>query len=635
MCGICGIIRWNADAQSEPISERVAAMVTALGHRGPDDSGLAESSMAVLGATRLAIRGVDDGKQPFVDPDTGVTVVCNGEIDNFRELRTWLESRGRIVRHATDVAVIPELYLELGKGFAGRLHGVFAVAVWDPRCKRLFLARDRGGERYLYYAVRDGAVSFASELSALVMDTSLDLQFSISGIAGYLQSGCFIGKSSPLEGVRKVAPAELVCIEPDQVTRHQYWRWNMSQTPKRRRTEPEFDEVFRAAVRRQTDIDVDYGVFLSGGLDSSLVAAVCKSVRPEKPLTGYTIRFGEASYDEGTYAEQVADTLGLNFVTVVVKPEMVQSELTNLIRTVGEPVADQSWVATSILARRVAKDVKYALIGEGADELFAGYPTYIGAQLAGFYQRFPVRMRAWIKEAVEAMPPSEKKVSFSFLAKRFVLGQELDGVARHFLWNSNFPPELMKRLGLDYVEPQCGERADRELLDLVQEADFQSSMAESLLAEKDRGSMHSALELRSPFLDVEVMQFAATLPVNQRVRGVTTKVFLKQFAQNYLPKKIVHRRKRGLSVPFSTWLRDPLHEWASCRLTSQLLDEAGVSSREAAKLLDEHTKKTADHGRALWTLVVLSEWLEWTVDHRKLRPATQAPAFAEASGAPE
>ena len=617
MCGICGIVSLDGAAAPDAAYRRVEHMVSALAHRGPDDSGIARCGSAVLGATRLAIRCVHDGKQPITDPETGLTVVCNGEIDNHHEQRAWLARRGRVVKQAVDIAVIPGLYLELGEAFVERLVGVFAIAVWDPRHSRLLLARDRAGERSLFFAVEKGNVTFASEISALASEGKLRLTLCPSALREYLRIGVFLAPMSPFVEVQKVLPAELVLIEAGGIRRQRYWHWNLCGTPKQEPSLEAFDEVFREAVRRQSDVDVNFGVFLSGGVDSSLVAAVTRTVRPRHRLKAYTIRFREESFDEGNFAEAVANYLGIEITTVEIRPEVFPGEIARIVRLVGEPLADQSWIPTVLLARRAAQDAKLALVGEGADELFGGYPTYLGAKLGAYYARLPRWTRAAIKCLVEALPVTDKKVTISFLLKRFVQGSELDGVSRHQLWTSVIPPALLQRLGIEQVKLPLPERRDCALLDAVQEIDLETLLAEGLLTEKDRGSMSSALELRSPYLDKGVMEFAATLPVEERIRGLTTKVFLKRYALRYLPRSIVNRKKRGLSVPFGTWLRGPLYEYAFTRLRSPLLAEAGVKPNAVLELLDEHKKRVADHSRSLWTLIVLSEWMDWVEEHPK------------------
>jgi asparagine synthase (glutamine-hydrolysing) len=590
-------------------------MVDALAHRGPDDSGLHETRAAVLGATRLAIRGLADGRQPMVDSGSGVVAVCNGEIDNHASLRSWLAARGRPVASATDVAVIPPLYLELGDGFVERLAGVFAIAIWDPRGNRLLLARDRAGERPLFYHRGRGSVRFATEISALGVDSSLDLSPDRGALARYVRFGYFTAPETPFSEVRKVAPGELVVVEPDRLARRRYWQWTIPTAARRPATVEDFDGVFREAVRRQSDAEVECAVFLSGGLDSSLVAAVAKDLAPRRRLRAYTLRFGEASYDEGTHAERVARRLGLEWTAVPVTPEALQEGIADLVRTVGEPLADPAWVPTALLARRASRDVKLALVGEGADELFGGYPTYVGAALAERYARLPRAVRALFRSLVQRWPPSDRKVTLSYLLKRFVAAAELTPVDRHRHWTSSVSPELLERLGVQAPVPD--DPAVRgDVLDVLQRIDLETSLAEGLLTKADRASMSSALELRAPYLDQAVMEFAASLPVEQRVRGPATKVFLKRFARRYLPADITSRRKRGLSVPLARWLRGPLHAWAASRRGDDRLRAAGVEPGAAVALLEEHRRRRGDHARALWTLIVLAEWVAWVSGHR-------------------
>jgi asparagine synthase (glutamine-hydrolysing) len=586
-------------------------MLQALSHRGPDETGRVATSNAVLGATRLAIRGLEDGSQPLVDSASGLVAVCNGEIDNHRELRAWLAERGRPVQGQTDVAVIPGLYLELGEGFVSRLVGAFAIAVWNPQSGQLILARDRAGERPLFFATRNGQVIFATEIAAVVSQSRLPVKLERAALGTYLQFGIFKSPSTPFTEIQKVAPGEVVVLSADSARRSRYWRWQNAETPKRPPSLEAFDHTFRAAVARQSDVDVDFGVFLSGGVDSSLVAAITRALYPHRSLKAYTLRFEEDSYDEGRFAEMVARQLKLDLVPVWVRPEDIRAELKTLVGRVGEPLADPALLPAAVLARRAARDIRLALVGEGADELFGGYPTYIGVGLAEQFQQLPRWMRRAVRRVVAALPHSEKKVTASFLLKRFMAGSELKGIARHQLWVSNIGPALLARLGTPSAPLAVPGEESADLLDQVQRWDLEASLAEGLLTKADRSSMSSALELRAPFLDQTVMEFAQSLPISERVRGFQTKVFLKRYALGYLPDRIVHRRKRGLSVPIGKWLRGPLYEWAFCSLASGQLEQAGISTEGAMSLLQEHCQRQADHARALWTLLVLSEWLDW------------------------
>ncbi len=612
MCGICGLVTLSGAVAESGTRQKINQMVDALMHRGPDENGIDGDQSAVFGMTRLAIRGLADGKQPIVDESSGVMMACNGEIDNHVELREWLRNRGKIVEQSTDVAVILPLYLELDVGFVERLKGAFAIAIWDPREKKLLLIRDRAGERPLFYSNNNGIVTFASLIAAFASAESHVGSLNINAIHGYLQSGYFVAPKTPFKDIQKVFPGEIVTITRMGVQQRRYWRWNAAKTVKQNSSLDTFDEIFREAVRRQSAVDVNFGLFLSGGLDSSLIAAVTRSIHPDKTLSAYSLRFSEASYDEGDFAEQVASALGIEFNPVWVRPADFPVMVANLVRTVGEPLADPAWIPTALLAKRAAQDVSVALVGEGADELFAGYPTCFGAGLAEYYARIPKSLRTLIRHAVERWPASDKKVSINFLLKRFVQGDGLDYLARHIVWTSYMPSDIMTRLGLTPSSLLQSDKFSAEMLDRIQQYDLETSLAEGLLTKADRASMNSALELRAPFLDEDVMDFAASLPIVERVRRLQTKVFLKRYALRYLPREIVHRKKRGLSVPLSSWLRETvLYEWADAKLSSPHLARVGVNQVAARNLLQEHTQRKADHARAIWTLSVLSEWLDW------------------------
>jgi asparagine synthase (glutamine-hydrolysing) len=274
-------------------------------------------------------------------------------------------------------------------------------------------------------------------------------------------------------------------------------------------------------------------------------------------------------------------------------------------------------VPASILSRRAVEDVRLVMVGEGADELFGGYPTYIGALLADRYSRFPRPLKAALARVVRALPVSDKKVTISYLLKRFVEGDEFAGLGRHLVWTSQIPPPLLTALGVASQSPISERETAGHILDVVQQSDFETTLAEGLLTKADRAGMGCALELRAPFLDVGVMEFAAGLPPDERVHRVTTKTFLKRYARRYLPGSLIDRRKRGLSVPLASWLRGPLYDWTRDLLASPRLSSVGVDSSAALAILDEHRARKADRARAVWTIVVLSVWLNWLAEVRK------------------
>ncbi|WP_329741856.1 asparagine synthase (glutamine-hydrolyzing) [Dyella sp. A6] len=630
MCGICGIVTRTTDHDAAALEQAAQQMLRQLAHRGPHGDALSVRGTAAMAVNRLAIRGVEEMQPPLIELSDGILVACNGEIDNHRELRRFLAQCGHEVPFSTDVAVIAPLYLEKGLSFVEHLQGVFALALWDTRRQRLILARDRAGERHLYYNVDGSTIRFASELAALA-DPAAPLDH--EAIAQYLQSGYCPAPHSFLAGHHKVCPGEMIVFEPEETRHVRYWQFPQRPATATTPAPRSFDHVMREAVHRQSEVDVDFGVLLSGGLDSALIAAIARSLRPARTLPAYCIRFAEASYDEGSDAERTAERLGCPFVPVTVSADDVPTTLRELITSTGEPLADPAWIPLAQVTRRASQDVRVVLAGEGADELFGGYPTYLGAQFAGRYAHLPAGLRAGLRHLIERLPPSDRKVTLSFLLKRFISGQELDGLSRHRLWTSHIAPDWLRKLGIEPPVWTNDTAAAGTLLDTVQQFDFTHSLPEALLAKADRGGMLHGVEIRAPFLDSTVIEFAAGLPARARVRGLTTKAFLKDYGRLYLPRSVTHRRKRGLSVPLATWLRGPLHDWAKARLSAPALAEAGVRVETALELLDEHASRRNDHARAIWTLLVLAEWLEWRVQMQASasdRSVSTAPAAAAA-----
>ena len=615
MCGLSGVLNLGAvDSSPAEDAAQVRRMLGAMRHRGPNGDAFLSRGPIAMAANRLAIRGVDQLQPPLLEHPAGIIVACNGQIDNHRELRVSLARSGHEITLSTDIAVIAPLYLEHGPDFLDKLRGVFALALWDARSQRLILARDRAGERHLYYHVAGGRITFASELAALLNSPDVPARADAQYLSRFLYSGYSPAPGSPVAGVRKLCPGEIVVADSSGVRTRRYWNfsWNKaapSPTPER------FDPVFRDAIFRQSDVDVDYGVLLSGGLDSALITAVLRQVRPGKSVPAYCVRFAESSFDEGKQAQRVAQELGCRFVPVTVSAEEFPSRLRDLITCTGELIADPAWIPMSSIAERASADVRTVLGGEGADELFGGYPTYMGARLAVGYSRLPRMIRTILRRFVETLPASDKKIAVSFLLKRFVQGEGQHGMERHRSWTASISGAWLNRLGINSPPAEFGQDPE-ELLDAVQRFDFMHSLPEALLAKADRGGMLHGVEVRAPFLDREVIEFATALSVDDRVRGLTTKPFLKRYAERYLPRRVVTRRKRGLSVPLSSWFRGPLHEWVRSRLAGTELANAGIDTNAALAMLVEHQQHREDHARAIWTLVVLSEWLAWMDDCR-------------------
>lgn len=624
MCGIGGVLMNHHEGSPGAIARQVRAMLSAMRHRGPDGQAEYTGENVGMGANRLAIRGVGQVQPPLFVHESGVVVACNGEIDNHRTLRGSLAGQGHAIESGSDIAVIAPLYLEQDLGFLEHLDGVFALALWDPRKKRLILARDRSGERHLYYATSAQGIRFASEFAALQVAAPADAELDRQSLAHYLRSGYCPSPQTLFARQFKVCPGEMIVRERNKTRYMRYWTSPIGRKPTSPPSASAFDPIFRRAIERQTDVDVDYGVLLSGGLDSSLITAVARQVRPAHPLKAYCIRFEESSFDEGSGAQTVARLHGCPLATVTLGASQVPRMLRRLIRTTGEPLADPAWLPLYLVTERASRDVKMLLAGEGADELFGGYPTYLGALWSSHYDKWPAPLRKAIGCLVDALPVSDRKVALSFLLKKFIAGQARDGLARHLLWNANLSPEWIRRLGMEDPVDQV-EHHGLPLLDLVQAYDFAHSLPDALMAKADRGGMCHGVEIRAPFLDRAVIEYAGTLPAEARIKRLRTKAFLKDYARRYLPPEIVERRKRGLSVPLSQWLRGPLREWAMERLSGEAIRSAGIRTEAACALLEEHMQRRGDHARGLWNLVVLSEWLEWAGEMRESDSAMHEP----------
>ncbi len=436
MCGICGLVDYSGVERSTILTQ-LAPVAAALEHRGPDGTRLAGDDSAVLGACRLIIRGPTGGLQPLTGI-SGVLAVCNGEIDNHSQLRRLLASRGREVQGTSDVDLLPTLYEEFGPGFVSRLEEAFALAVWDPSRRQLLLARDRTGERPLFCARDRDRFAFSSEIGALLLVPWVSRELDGPALWDYFRRGYFPSPTTPFRQIRKVGPAETIVVDRASIDRSRYWRWSLGDAPRDTNSSAEFDTLLREAVRRQTDNDVPYGVFLSGGLDSSLIGAIASRSGARPPSRAFTLRFSERSYDEGETARRAARLLDLPLTEVWVNATQFPPMIDRLCRVAGEPLADAAWVPTALLAEEAARTVRVALVGEGADEIFGGYPTYLGISVADSIDRLPGAIVRLLRSVAAMAPRSENKVPVSLLLQKLAEGLGLSGLERHLFWTGWF-----------------------------------------------------------------------------------------------------------------------------------------------------------------------------------------------------
>jgi len=609
MCGIYGMVARRGAALTRPAA--ADAMARALHHRGPDGHGRRVWDDALLGVTRLRVMDLDArADQPFSDPGGTITVACNGEIYNAPALRRRYADFP--YRSGSDVEVVLPLLLDRGPDGIAELDGMFALAVLDRRAGHLVLARDRAGEKPLFLATVGGECWFASEIGALLAAGTVRRSLDLGALRAFLRHGYIGEPRTPFAAIRKVPAGTLVTVDDHGTAVRRYWN------PDGPAEAPPADvaALLRAAVGRQVRADVPVGVFASGGLDSSLIAVLAADAIGRDRIRAFTVGFPDRSYDERRYADRLARVLGIAHDSAVVEDDQVGEALDALAAT-GEPIGDPAAVPTLVLARAARAAVTVVLSGEGADELFGGYPTYLGHRLAPYWSGLPGPVRAGMRRALHSLPASGRRVPMAFLLKRFAESAHLPWPERHLAWFANgLPPDALGAAAWrdDAVPAPPG-------LDPVAGAmrlDYAGPLRERLLVKNDRATMRASLEARAPFLDPALIR-AARAAGGAHVRGLGTKRLLREVARPLVPRFILRRGKRGLSVPLHRWLTGPLAAAAHRLAIPGRLAAAGlIEPTRVAALLAAHRTGRAEHARALWTLLVAQHWLSyWNLENER------------------
>jgi asparagine synthase (glutamine-hydrolysing) len=624
VCGIAGM----ASRSGAVDPERLRAMSATLVHRGPDSDGELLDGPVGLAARRLSIIDLEGGDQPIANEDGTVHVVQNGELYNFRELRAELERAGHRFSTRSDTEVLVHLYEEHGEGFAERLRGMFAVGIWDSRRRRLVVARDRFGIKPLYYRDEPGELVFASELRALPRgDVDPD------ALEAFLAFNSVPAPFSIFAGTKKLPAGHLLVWQDGETRVERYTQPVPAEV--RDEDSAELAEELRArlrdSVRAHLIADVPVGVLLSGGVDSSLLAALAAQESGEAVHT-FSIGFEERSFDELDDARAVASMYGTRHEELTLRPDAALL-LPRLAETFDEPFADSSALPTYLVSELAARHVKVALSGEGGDELFGGYYTYAADLLALRVGRFAPGVRP----LVERLPSSSRRASFDYKAKRFVRGAALPPLERHHAWKEIFSPDVRaeltgRRSGYDPVDllrARFEETEGAELLTRLQDVDLGTYLVDDLLVKTDRASMAHSLEARVPYLDPVVAGLAQSLPTRLKVRGLRKKVLLRKAAAPLLPRRIVYGRKRGFSIPAAAWLRGELEPFARDVLAPDTLRRQGFFQPEPVeRLIDSHVAGEEDLSRQLWGLLAFTLWHEHHVE-RTPGPLRE-PRLAEA-----
>jgi asparagine synthase (glutamine-hydrolysing) len=606
MCGIYGMVAGGAALRYPDV---LGFMGEALRHRGPDGHAEFARAEAAIGTERLRIIDLHErADQPFAAPGSQVWLECNGEIYNAAEIRARFPDYP--YRSKSDVETILPLYLERGVAAIPELDGMFGLAIWDLRTQTLILARDRAGEKPLFYAKAGDEVIFASELQCLLRHPDISRELDPIAIGEYLRLGYVPEPRTPFRDVRRVEAGTFLRFHQGEIEIVRYWdpaSFRIERISARAAID-ETQRLVERAVEKQVMSDVPVGVFTSGGLDSSILATLAAKFIGVDRVHTYSAAFAEQSYDESPVAEELAKRIRTRYVPVRTDAETLMEALQAVVGGVAEPLADPAILPTFLLARAARQHVKVILSGEGADELFGGYPTYLGHKIAPLYDAMPSFVRAILRRAVQRVPSSTKKVTVEFLLKRFVSDAEKPWIERHLAWFGTGLSSTVYRLSSELPDlPQ----SNGDALAGAMLLDYRSYLRDNLLVKVDRATMLSSVEARAPFLDRDVTRFALSLPTDLRLRRFETKWVLKKAAERWLPKDVIYRRKRGLSVPIASWINGGLrHEvdrlLSPARLRSQgLLDEQHV-----ADLLAAHRSGRANNVKPLWALIVLQYWIE-------------------------
>lgn len=615
MCGICGFTWTDAT-----LAEKCTGVIR---HRGPDQSGIFASEGISLGHRRLSIIDLSEqGRQPMANEDGSLQLVFNGEIYNFMALREELQQRGHCFQSQSDSEVILHGYEEWGDECLKRFRGMFAFALWDGPRQRLWVARDRLGIKPLYYYYQDGKMAFASEIKALLAIPEVPRAVNLQAFYDYLGYEFVPSPQTMFSGIHKLPPGHFLEFSAKGLAVHPFW--DISFTPASKSPEEAVEEL-RAllldTVRLHLISDVPLGVFLSGGLDSSALVALMRSLGVN-PLRTFSIGYPDPSFGELPYAQIVADRFETDH-TVLMIPEITREDLEQAAWHLDEPMTDLSALPLYLVCREAKKHVTVCLSGEGGDEIFVGYDRFRASKFDSYYRRLP----HWLREnviypGVKRLPDQPQKKGAFNIVKRFVEGSHLPLEGGHLRWQYFISPDwagrLFKKGFLSQVDadPFRPVRASRALcpsadrLDQEIYVDLRFVMPDSVLMKVDKMSMAHALEIRVPFLDHRVVEFAAALPGSWKLKGFETKAIFRKALQGWLPDRIVNRGKQGYSLPIKNLLREGLKDYMVGLLNESPLLREQLHLPVLNQLIREHLDRVQNHNHLLWALMNAAIWYQ-------------------------
>jgi asparagine synthase (glutamine-hydrolysing) len=618
MCGIAGIAALKGS--SPPDLPLLKKMCDTIIHRGPDDDGMDIRDDVALGMRRLAIIDLKGGKQPIFNEDETVRTVFNGEIYNFRELRAVLEGKGHTFKTNADTEVIVHAYEQYGTEFPVHLNGMFAIALHDSRLKKVILARDHLGIKPLYYFFSDDYLVFGSEIKVLLASGLVPRKLNLGALDEFIAWEYVPGDATLFKAVKKLKPGEILEINLPEPRCMPRIFWDVPDEPEITGLSAgewleKVDAKLRACVKRQLVSDVPLGAFLSGGVDSSLIVSAMG------PAKTFSIGFEDPTYNELPWARKVAAHLGVDHVDEIIHPDIAEL-FEHLVYFLDDPIGDFSIFPTYLVSRVARQHVTVSLSGDGGDELFGGYETYLADEKARQYARIPKVFRDKIVTPfIHALRPRPAKKGLINKAKRFLEGLEHPAALSHarwriFLHNSSrarlFTQDALQALGADpysHIQELFSRASKRQPLNRSLYVDVKSYLCDNILVKLDRMSMAVSLESRVPFLDPELVEMAFAIPDRFKVGKGKTKILLKKIAAGYIPGECVYRRKEGFSIPIKNWLCNELRPVMEDLLAPKRLACEGIfNSNTVEKLKNEHLAGRENHSHVLWALMVFQAW---------------------------
>jgi asparagine synthase (glutamine-hydrolysing) len=639
MCGIAG--RFNYLSGAPVAADMVRGMCDLIAHRGPDGDGVWTSGAIGLGHRRLAIIDLSPaGRQPMLTTDGDLAITFNGEIYNFQSLRCELESRGHKFSSRSDTEVMLAAYREWGVDCLGHFRGMFAFALWDAKERKLFAARDRVGKKPLHYFIDRDGFAFASEPKAFLADPSFSPEPDLEAISAFLTYQYVPSPLSAFRGVQKLPPAHFLTVQDGRVSVQRYWR--LSYANKRRMSETdacaELLDRLREAVRLRLISDVPLGAFLSGGIDSSAVVALMAQLS-DTPVKTFSIGFDEKEFDELPYARLVAERYATDHHEFIVRPNATEI-FPQLVWHYNEPYADASAIPTYYLSQLARRHVTVALNGDAGDENFAGYRRYLPTERELPLDGLPLPLRRAVSGVARVAPAPLRSDSMIYRGRRWLRRLSDTPENRYSRWLTIFHPDLkaemcdpefLNRAGGDAATrflPDAFAASDAEqFVDALLDVDVSYYLSDCLLVKVDIATMAHGLEGRSPMLDHEFMQFAASLPADLKLRGDTTKYIFKRAVRDLVPSDIIDRPKKGFSVPLDRWFRNELRELSADLLLDGRLAQRGYFKAGAVqRLLEEHWSGATSWNNQLWALLMLESWHRTFIDARPAQAPAPAPA---------